>query len=184
MGGDNPKVQAAGLYANMRERLMRQLGICLLIVMALYVSKISDIKVLERGADTVLKQMSVNYTKEDAVKAAKKGAIAVSSIPDKIDDAVTMVTGKPMYGEPIDEKYSGKQSSVFAVGNGQVAAVGENETIGKYVRITHGKDGESLYGNLSKTFVEVPTKIKRGQIIGVYKKSNTKEFYYSFKEFN
>lgn len=166
----------------MREKLIRQLGICVLIVLALYVSKTSDIKVLEKGADTVMKQMAVNYTKDDVIKAAKKGAAAVSTVPGKIDNEVTMVTGKPMYGEPIDKKYSGKQASVFAVGNGQIAAVGENETIGKYVRITHGKDGESLYGNLSRTFVEVPSKVKRGQIIGVYKKSNTKDFYFSFKE--
>lgn len=168
----------------MKERLIRQLSICVLIAIALFVSETSDIKVLNQGADVVLKQMAVNYTKEDLGKAAEKGAAVISSVPEKVDRAVTLVTGKPVYSDPIDEKYRGKQASVFAVGNGQVAAVGDSETIGKYIRIVHGKDGESLYGNLSKTFVEVPAKVKRGQIIGVYKKSNSKDFYYSFKDFN
>ncbi|MFQ8602293.1 MAG: peptidoglycan DD-metalloendopeptidase family protein [Anaerovoracaceae bacterium] len=168
----------------MRKRLIKQAGFCLLIALALFVSKNSNIDILEKGADTVISQMEVNYTKDDAVNTLKKGAVAVSAVPDKFESAVSTVTGKPMYGEPIDDSYSGSRASVFAVENGEITAVGENETIGKYIRITHGKDGESLYGNLDKTFVEVPEKVKRGQIIGTYKKSEDKEFYYSFKEFN
>ena len=83
-------------------------------------------------------------------------------------------------GEPIDEKRHGKQSSVYAVDSGQVVATGEDETIGKYVRISHGKEGESLYGNLEKILVKVPVKVKKGQIIGAYNNSSKKEFYYSF----
>ena len=83
-------------------------------------------------------------------------------------------------GEPIDEKRHGKQSSVYAVDSGQVVATGEDETIGKYVRISHGKEGESLYGNLEKILVKVPVKVKKGQIIGTYNNSSKKEFYYSF----
>lgn len=168
----------------MRKRLLKQVGFCLLIACALFISKNSHIGILEKGAETVMNQMEVNYTADDAMGALKKGAVAVAAVPDKFEDAVSAVTGKPIYGEPIDDKYSGNRASVFAVENGEVTALGENETIGKYIRITHGDDGESLYGNLASTFVEVPERVKRGQIIGTYEKSEEKEFYYSFKEFN
>ena len=64
-----------------------------------------------------------------------------------------------------------------------MTAVGENEEIGKYIKITHGDSGESLYGNLKSVNVTVPGRVKKGDIIGVYEKSEDKEFYYSFREF-
>ena len=166
----------------MRRKILRQTGFCVLIVLALLISKNSNIPVLERGADTVMTQMAVNYTVDDMKTMAKKGVVAVSSIPAKVNETVSVMTGKSAYGEPIDEKYTGKKAAVYAVGSGEVTAVGENEEIGKYIKITHGNDGESLYGNLKSTYVEVPAKVKKGQIIGLYEKKEDKEFYYSFKE--
>ena len=125
-------------------------------------------------------QMAEEYTWDDVKKAGDKTVKTVSSLPGRINGAVQTVTGKPVLGEPIDEKRHGKQSSVYAVDSGQVVATGEDETIGKYVRISHGKEGESLYGNLEKILVKVPVKVKKGQIIGTYNNSSKKEFYYSF----
>ena len=168
----------------MREKLIKQTGIFLILVLALFLSKNSNITVLERGADTILTYAAVNYTTDDIREAAKKGATAVSAIPGKVGGAVSVMAGKPAYGDPIDENFRGQQASVYAVGGGQVAAVGENEEIGKYIRITHGDQGESLYGNLKDIYVEAPSRVKKGQIIGLYEISDDKEFYYSFREFN
>ncbi|MDO4545339.1 MAG: M23 family metallopeptidase [Bacillota bacterium] len=168
----------------MRAKLLKQAGICVLIALALLISKNSNIGILEQGADTVLAQMSVNYTAEDIKEGAQRGVAAVASLPGKVNTAVSVMTGTSSYGDPIDEEFDGDEATIYAVGAGQVTAVGENEEIGKYIRITHGSDGESLYGNLKKTYVEVPSKVKKGQIIGIYEKSDTAEFYYSFREFN
>ncbi|HIT99512.1 MAG TPA: M23 family metallopeptidase [Candidatus Copromorpha excrementavium] len=167
----------------MKKRIVKQVGMCLLIIIALAIGKVSGADILETGTDVILNQMSEDYSGEDIAQIAKGGARAVSSIPDKVDDAIVFVTGKQLYGDPI-EKYSGDRASVFAVGNGQVTAAGENETIGKYVKITHGSDGESLYGNLDEVFAKVPSNVKKGQIIGTYRESAGKDFYYSFTEFD
>ncbi|NLD20408.1 MAG: M23 family metallopeptidase [Clostridiales bacterium] len=168
----------------MRKKMLKQAGISVLIVLALFIATNSNIKVLEKGADTVMTQMRVNYTVDDVKAAAKVGVKAVSSIPAKAQYAATVMSGKASYGEPIDERYEGKRANVYSVGAGQVIAVGENEEIGRYIRILHGGDGESLYGNLKEIFVEVPTKVKKGQMIGVYEKKKNKKFHYSFKDFN
>ena len=107
----------------------------------------------------------------------------LANVTGKMTDAVDVITGKPVYGDPIDEKYTGNKAAVYAVGGGQVTAVGENEEIGKYVKITHGDQGESLYGNLKTVNVSVPSNVKKGQIIGVYEKNGKADFYYSFQEF-
>lgn len=168
----------------MKNKILKQAGVAALVVLALLISKYSHIGVLEEGADTVLSYMEVNYSADDLVSAAGKSKEVAASVTSKVNDTVGTITGKSSYGEPIDEVYLDNQASVYAVSGGQVTAVGENEEIGKYIKITHGDTGESLYGNLKTVNVTVPSKVKKGQIIGVYEKSENKEFYYSFKEFD
>jgi len=71
---------------------------------------------------------------------------------------------------------------VDAVACGRVVAVGENEEIGRYVRIVHANQSESLYGNLESINVEVPANVKKGQIVGIYNRAKAEEFYYSLNE--
>lgn len=167
----------------MRKKLWTQTAVCLLMVLALFISKHSGVPALTNGTDLVLGHVSADYTLEDVEAAARISIETVAGITGKMNDAIDVITGKPVYGDPIDEDYSGKSTSVYAVGGGQVTAVGENEEIGKYVKITHGDQGESLYGNLKAVHVSVPSNVKKGQIIGIYEKSAEKDFYYSFKEF-
>ena len=167
----------------MGKKILKQAGMVLLIVLALFISKNSRIGILEQGADTVLSYMEVSYTAEDAKKAADKGKAVAASVTGTVNDAVGAIAGKSSYGEHIDDEYTGNKAAVYAVGGGDVTAVGENEEIGKYIRITHGDTGESLYGNLASVNVVSLSKVKKGQIIGIYEKQEGREFYYSFKEF-
>lgn len=167
----------------MKRRILKQAGITVLAVAALFIAENSHAPVLERGSDAVLSYMEVNYTAEDIKGAAAKGKATAASISASVNDAAGVIAGTPSLGEPIDEEYSGNSTAVYAVSGGNVTAVGENEEIGKYIRITHGAVGESLYGNLKSVNVAVPSKVKKGQIIGVYEKEKDKEFYYSFTEF-
>ena len=107
----------------------------------------------------------------------------VGSIIDRMSETVNVMMEEPMYGEPIDEEYKGGEVPVYAVGGGKVTAVGENEEIGRYIKIKHGDQAESLYGNLGEIHVIASANVKKGQIIGIYKKNDDKDFYYSFKEF-
>lgn len=167
----------------MKNKILKQTGMMLLLAMALFISKNSHIGALQHGADTVLDYMEVSYTADDIKSAADKSAAAAASVTASVNDAIGVAIGKPSYGEPIDREFSENRAAVYAVGAGQVTAVGENEEIGKYIRVTHGEVGESLYGNLESVSVAVPSKVKKGQIIGVYEKKEGKEFYYSFREF-
>ena len=164
----------------MKEKLIKQIIMVLLLAAALFLADHSHIGVLERGSLVIQSQMAAEYTWSDVKHAGQKAAAAASALPDKVNETVQIVTGEPMLGDPIDEKKHGRTSSVYAVESGEVTGTGEDEAIGKYVRISHGKSGESLYGNLEKVLVKSPAKVKRGQIIGTYNNSSKKDFYYSF----
>jgi len=166
----------------MGRMLWKQLGVCVMMVLALVISTNSGVAVLENGAASVMRHMSVNYTTDTVKAAADKGKAVAASATGKVGDALNVITGKPVYGAPIDEAFDGKKVPVYAVAGGQVIAVGENEEIGRYVRIIHGNQAESLYGNLRDVNVSVPANVKKGQIIGIYEKNNKKDFYYSLKE--
>lgn len=122
-------------------------------------------------------------SKEALHAAAVKFGETAASLTERVVETAGHIAGGTSYGEPIDEEFSGSSTSVYAVAGGEVTSVGENEEIGRYVKITHGEKGESLYGNLSTTSVTVPSRVKKGQIIGTYEKSDEKQFYYSFNEF-
>lgn len=164
----------------MKEKLVKQTVMGILLALALLLADHSQIPVLEKGAQQICTQMAVEYTWDDVKKVAGRAAEKVKEFPQKAEKTVRMVTGKPALGEPIDGRRTGRYSSVYAVSSGQVVAAGEDETIGNYVRISHGKEGESLYGNLEKILVKAPAKVKRGQIIGTYDNTDQKDFYYSF----
>lgn len=167
----------------MARKILIQTGLVLLVALALFISYHSHIPALEQGADTILEHMKVSYSAEDVKNALGKTGKAMASAAGGAGNAVGAMIGRPSYGEPIDKEYTGNRAAVYAVGGGQVTAAGENEEIGKYIRITHGDVGESLYGNLKEVKAEVPSKVKKGQIIGIYEKNSDREFYYSFREF-
>ena len=167
----------------MLKKMLIQAGVCVLIAGAFIIAQNSGIAAVKQGAQSVLEYMSVSYTAEDVKAAASRTTEVFAVITGKVDTAVDVMTGKPVYGKPIDEEYEGNKTVVYAVGGGKVTAVGENEEIGKYVRITHGDQAESLYGNLKSIRVKTPANVKKGEIIGVYEKKAGKDFYYSFKEF-
>lgn len=167
----------------MLRKMLIQACICMSMMLAVLLAKNCGFAAVQTAADAALEQMSVNYTAADMKAAAEKTAETFAGLGGKVDDAVDVITGKPVYGEPIDEAYEGNETLVYAVGGGKVTSVGENEEIGKYVKITHGNHAESLYGNLKSVRVSTPVNVKKGQIIGVYEKIDGKDFYYSFKEF-
>lgn len=156
----------------MSRKLMIQTCICLLLITGIAFMKNSQLDIIQTSADAVLNRMSVSYTKED-----------IKYVADKAIDVFNELTGKPIYGEPIDKIYEDDETPVYAVAGGRITAVGENEEIGRYIRITHGDSSESLYGNLNDIKVTTPENVKKGQIIGTYSEAIGREFYYSFKEF-
>lgn len=167
----------------MRKRLARQIFACILVIAAFVISGNSGVKVLQDGTYALLGYMMQDNTADDIRECAEKGMTFVSELPAKAGKDVETMVRKDRYSEPVDEKNNGRNTAVHAVGAGQVTAVGDSEEIGKYIKITHEGDGESLYGNLSSTLVKVPENVKKGQIIGVYNADSDKKFYYSFRDF-
>lgn len=167
----------------MLRKILIQTGCCMVIILGVFIAGKSDSPVIQKNSEAIINYVTTSYTKTDLKNAAEKTAEAFSLAAGKAGETIDVVTGKPIYGEPIDEKYNEKETPIYAVGGGKVAAVGENEEIGKYIRIIHGDQAESLYGNLKSIRVNKPDNVKKGQIIGTYSKTGGKDFYYSFKEF-
>lgn len=167
----------------MKRKIIEQTCFCIIIVLVLFISKNSNSPILERGAETVLNYMETDYTAEDIKNVVNKGKALATALPSKVSGTIAVMTGKMTLGEPIGDDYESGRTAVYADAGGEITSAGENEEIGKYIRITHGNMGESLYGNLETVNVEVPERVKKGQVIGTYNKKDGKEFYYSFKEF-
>lgn len=168
----------------MKNKIKKQMYACVIIALAMLFSATSESKVLRQGSKTILSYMNTDYSVEDVKRTLSSCADFVSAMPEKVTNVINIVKGTPEVGDPIDPAYVAGQTDVYAVLGGDVTSSGENEEIGKYIRITHGSIGESLYGNLKSVEVEVPSRVKKGQKIATFEQKEDKEFYYSFNEFN
>lgn len=168
----------------MKNKLKKQTYACIIIAIAMLISVTSDITTLKQGSNAIISYMNKDYTVEDIKRTLSSCADFASAMPEKVTSVINIIKGTPEMGEPIDPAYVAGQTDVYAVLGGDVTSSGENEEIGKYIRITHGSIGESLYGNLKSIDVEIPSRVKKGQKIGTFEQKEDEDFYYSFNEFN
>ncbi|MCI7302592.1 MAG: M23 family metallopeptidase, partial [Clostridia bacterium] len=122
-----------------------------------------------------------NYTVSDAMTFAKNSITTIAKTPVTVTNAVLSTKDEGKYGKPADEAKEGETVSVYAVGAGTISAVGENEKIGKFIKINHGDEAESIYGNCASIYVKELDRVKKGQVIATFKKEGDTEFYYSFR---
>ncbi len=167
----------------MERKTLKRTAIALFFLAVVFFSGNTHTSMQEKGTAATGSMISTLSSGEGLRAAALKCRETAASLTERVIETAGYIAGGTSYGEPIDEDFPGDSTSVYAVAGGEVTSVGENEEIGKYIKITHGEKGESLYGNLSTTGVTVPSRVKKGQIIGTYEKSDEKQFYYSFKEF-
>ena len=79
----------------MKEKLIKQIIMVLLLAAALFLADHSHIGVLERGSAVIQSQMAAEYTWSDVKHAGQKAAAAASALPDKVNETVQIVTGAP-----------------------------------------------------------------------------------------
>lgn len=87
--------------------------------------------------------------------------IIISSYGEKYDP----VTNNQTFQRGIDIKATDLKI-VKSIKDGVIEKVGESHALGKFVKIDHGENTFSLYGNLEKTYVKENERIIRGQRIG------------------
>lgn len=165
-----------------KTKLWKQAGICLIIVLTFTLAQNVKIPQLNKGSETVVAYLSKNYTTGDVMVFAKNSVQAVVQAPATVTNAILSSKDSPEYGAPIDEAKEGQTVSVYAVEAGTVSAVGENDKIGNFIKILHGDEAESVYGNCSKIYVKEMQRVKKGQIIASFTKKEDLEFYHSVKE--
>ncbi len=161
-----------------KSKIVKQTGACLLIALALFIARNADSPRLDRGSEAAVAYLSKNYTVSDVMVFAKNSVKVAAKAPAAVTNAVLSAQEESKYAEPVDKAKNGETVSVHAVAAGTVSAVGENEKIGKFVKITHGEEAESIYGNCRAIQVKELERVKKGQTIATFEKTADNEFYY------
>lgn len=164
-----------------KTKILKQAGICLIIVLAFVLAQNMNIPQLNRGSEAIVAYLSKNYTAGDVMVFAKNSVQAIVQAPATVTNAILSSQESSESGEPIDEASEGQTVSVYAIEAGTVSAVGENDKLGQFIKILHGDGRESIYGNCSKVYVKELQRVKKGQIIASFTKKGNLEFYYSVK---
>lgn len=165
-----------------KTKLWKQAGICLIIVLTFALAQNVKIPQLNKGSEAVVAYLSKNYTTGDVMVFAKNSVQTLARTPAAVTNAILSSKESSEYDAPIDEAQEGQTVSVYAVEAGTVSAVGENDKIGNFVKILHGDEAESIYGNCSEIYVKEMQRVKKGQIIASFTKKDDLEFYHSVKK--
>ncbi|MCB6994369.1 M23 family metallopeptidase [bacterium 210820-DFI.6.37] len=165
-----------------KSKIVRQTIVCLVAAAVFFTASHTDIALLQKGSQTAVAYLSQNYTVGDGLAAAKTGVQTIAGAPAAMTGAILTAKEKMKFGKPIDDVKDGETVSVYAVGAGTVTSVGENDKIGKFIKITHGDEAVSIYGNCETIQVKELDRVKKGQAIATFKKEEGHDFYYSLNE--
>jgi murein DD-endopeptidase MepM/ murein hydrolase activator NlpD len=185
--------------------LIKQIMVCIVIVLLIIVIKKMDIAIVNEGLETFQATLSRDYTAGEIAEGAKETMAKITEIPGSISAAFRESEKKLAFSPPTDEAavvstfgekstYFGKEETgfergmkfssdeemqVFSIGGGTVAEINESSQYGSYVKIIHGNDIESIYGGCSEIYVKPLEKVKKGQLIASISPEN--DGYLSFE---
>lgn len=154
-----------------------QLCICLFIVTGYITIGNSGSELLKEKRSDFVAAMSKHYTASDIFTTGKDAVTTLIKTPTIITSYILNGQESQQYAEPIDPVAEGAITSVYAVNGGQVYETGENDELGKYIKIQH--DGAvSVYANCSRVYAKEGKHVRRGQVIGSYVQDENDKFYY------
>lgn len=166
-----------------KSKLLKQTGICIVMVLAFLTARNTGVPLLQQGSEAATALLSQNYTVQDAITAARKGIEVAARAPAAVTNTIKTAAEKREYADPIDDDITdGETVSVHAAGEGTVISTGENDKIGKFIKISHQDGSESIYGNCETVYVKELDHVKKGQTIAAFHKEPGLEFYYFFSQ--
>jgi len=171
--------------------LIKQILVCIIIVLLVIVIKKMDIAIVNNSMDNIQAKLDRDYKAADIFQSAKDIAAKVKEVPESIAAAFQRSESKLAFSPPADEAaiistfgektgyfeneengfergmkfQTDKELQVFSVGGGIVSEIGESNHYGKYIKVVHGNDIVSIYGGCSQIYVESLEKVKKGQLI-------------------
>lgn len=180
-----------GYKKNWGTGFIKQIFVCILIVLLLIVIKKMDVAIVNESIETLKGMISRDYTVSEISESAKEGLDKVKEIPSSITasfknsesrlafspptdiDAVISTFGeKSGYFDKAESGFergmkfsSDEELQVYSVSGGTIAEVGESLQYGNYIKILHGDNTSSIYGGCTQVYVEPLQKVMKGQQI-------------------
>ncbi len=164
-----------------KEKFFLQVIICCMIFTLAKAGGVLDIPSFD-GVKTVAKeQLEKNYSIDEVKTSCRELLEKAKETPAVIASAIMQANELGKYGQPIDEDSNLKERCVYAVNAGEVITSGISKELGSFVKILHDTK-ISTYGNLSEIRAVQGDKVRKGDIIGIYKSDSDKDFYYNLEE--
>ncbi|HZK01619.1 MAG TPA: M23 family metallopeptidase [Anaerovoracaceae bacterium] len=169
---------------NLRKNLIRQVFICILILLIVILVKKMDTAVVQSTYDLVKGQFARHITLTDiggglksTVGKFKDGTVTVIASLTGGDKGINFATpadipgtfsastsGVKNPGKTV-EFFSEKEIQVYAAAGGIISEIGKDIEGNNYIKIYHGNEISSIYGGCTSTYVQALEKVKKGQLI-------------------
>lgn len=182
-----------GYYKRVNRRskkLLIQLFICIMIVIAVISIKKADITMTNKVLEYIETGLSVEYNLKEVPSKTLAVAKKIPKVPQKIVGLFKKDENQYAFSPPVDQVevistfgndydpvteqrsfqrgidyYSPKPIDVYAIGDGVVTEIGNSNVYGDYIKITHNNDMFSIYGGCSSIYTEKSQNVKKGDIL-------------------
>ena len=162
---------------NLREKLIVQTVICLMIFAGVRTVSMSDIEIFNKAEEMVSGRFLKNYTIEDLKSIVSETINKASGIHETVTTSVMQTGNDLLETSPLGEKNEEGIQIVYGLTGGKITEAGINDEYGLYVKV-EADGGTFVYGNMTDMAVVTGERIRAGQILGSYDSKSEKEFYY------
>jgi len=169
--------------------MLRQLLVCIIIVLIVIVIKLMDIAIFNKGLEQIQASLDRDYKVSEIIDSAVRLAGKAKEVPESVAAALQRSGSRLAFSPPTDSEAvvatfgektenngqyryewrmkfrSDEEIQVHSIGGGIVSEIGVSDQYGKYVKIVHGDEIVSVYGGCSQIYVKSLEKVKKGQLI-------------------
>ncbi|TCO79976.1 M23 family metallopeptidase [Marinisporobacter balticus] len=177
------------------KRILKQIVICSLVVLFVMLVKNIHSPITNKTTEWIKTSLTREMDMKKSIKQVVKYAKEIPKIPDKAVNVFGTFSNKKKsnmefvvpiegeiisnYGENVDpylntktfqrgvDLFVNKEKNIAVIADGEVVEVGEGKSLGKYVKVKHGKELFSLYANCSNILVKRGSKVKQGEEIAI-----------------
>ncbi|MCT4562820.1 MAG: M23 family metallopeptidase [Maledivibacter sp.] len=171
-------------------RVLTQILVSILVVLLIIIFKSINTPLTNNTTSMIKEAMYAQFDYKDSIDQLKEYAVKIKDYTVKAVPVFNRFTREVEMARPIEgvvissygENYNSiTEKNTFQRGinvkainmkivksadDGVVEMIGESESLGKFVKISHGEDIFSIYSNLDRIFVKEKESIIRGQRIG------------------
>lgn len=192
------------------KKVLKQIVLCMFVMLLVILVKNINSPITNKTTELIKTSVTKEMNIEKSIKQVLKYSKEIPKLPNKAVNVFNNFSNRKnvnikfvvpikgdiisSYGENLDPYLNTKtfqrgvdllvtqDKNIVAVADGEIVEIGEGKSLGKYIKVKHGKDIFSLYANCSYIKAKKGSSVKKGEeIASIHSLKENKDTYLHFE---